>query len=169
VSLLSQQGSQVVFGDLLVVPVNDGFLYVQPIFVESSQGGTVIPELKKVAIVHGSTVSMGNTLGEALTLSFAGQTTPSGPTPPGGATVQDLLTQALKDFAAAQVALHKGDLATYQKEIQAAQALVNQANKLAAKGGSGSTGHSSGHSSGGKTTPTPTPTPSATATATPSG
>ena len=167
VSLLSQQGSQVVFGDLLVVPVNDGFLYVQPIFVESSQGGTVIPELKKVAVVHGSTVSMGNTLSEALALSFAGQTTPSGPTPPGGATVQDLLTQALKDFAAAQVALHKGDLATYQKEIQSAQALVNQANKLAAKGGSGSTGHSSGGSTGG--TKTPTPTPSASATATPSG
>ena len=156
VSLLSQQGSQVVFGDLLVVPVEDGFLYVQPIFVESSQGGTVIPELKKVAIVHGNTVSMGNTLGEALALSFAGQTPPSGPSQPG-ATVQQLLAQALNHFAAAEAALRKGDLATYQKEIEAAQSLVNQANKLARKGGSGSSGGS----------PPPTPTPSASASASP--
>jgi len=154
ISLLSQQGSQVVFGDLLVVPVNDGFLYVQPIFVESSQGGTVIPELKKIAIVHGTTVSMGNTLGEALTLSFAGQTPPSGPTPPG-ATVSQLLAQALRDFQAADAALRAGDLATYQKQIQAAESLVARANKLSGKsGGSGS--------SGSTTSPTPTPTPTAT-------
>ena len=152
VSLLSQQGSQVVFGDLLVVPINDGFLYVQPIFVESSQGGNVIPELKKIAVVHGTTVSMGNTLGEALALSFAGETPPSGPTGPPGATVQQLLTQALKDFAQADAALRKGDLATYQKEIEAAQALVNQANKLSQKERSGS--------SGGTQSPSPSPSAS---------
>ena len=154
VSLLSQQGSQVVFGDLLVVPVNDGFLYVQPIFVESSQGGTVIPELKKVAIVHGSTVSMGNTLDQALTLSFAGQ--PSGPSPPpSNASVQQLLAQALKDFAQADAALRKGDLGTYQREIKAGEALVNQANSTAKKGVKGGT------------SPSPSPTPSRSASPTP--
>jgi uncharacterized membrane protein (UPF0182 family) len=155
ISLLNQQGSHVVFGDLLVVPVDQGFLYVQPIFVESNQGGTVIPELKKVVVVHGQTVTSGDTLAGALAASF-GQTPPSGPQPPpaGGTNVQQLLNDAVQHFAAAQRLLRRGDLAGYQREIELGQSLVERAQKLLAQQGP------SGGSGGATPTPTPTGTPS---------
>ena len=77
ISLLNQQGSHVVFGDLLVVPIEDGFLYVQPVFVESNQGGTVIPELKKVVVVHGQTVTISDSLVNALARPSARRRRPS--------------------------------------------------------------------------------------------
>ena len=75
-SLLNQQGSGVKFGDLLIVPIEDSFLYVQPIFVISS-GQIPIPELKRVVVVHGGNVSLANSLTDALALSF-GQPTGGG-------------------------------------------------------------------------------------------
>jgi hypothetical protein len=46
--------------------------------------------------------------------------------------VQQLLTQAVDHFAAAQAALRNGDLATYQSELELAQAFVERANELLA-------------------------------------
>jgi uncharacterized protein len=160
ISLLNQQGSHVVFGDLLVVPIEDGFLYVQPVFVESNQGtGAVIPELKKVVVVHGQTVTISDSLTDALTQSFGEAPPPTGggeTPPPSGQTVQQLLNQALAHFAKAEQLLKQGDLAGYQREIEAGQKLVQQAQDLAAKGGGG-TGSGSGSGSG---TPSPSPSPS---------
>jgi len=149
ISLLNQQGSSVVFGDLLVVPVDKGFLYVQPLFVESNQGGTIIPELKRVVVVHGQTVTVSDSLDAALSASFGA---PSQSQPPGTEqTVQQLLNQALNDFTQAERLLRQGDLAGYQKAIQAAQAAIQKAQALEQKQGGGS---------GGTSSPTPPPSPS---------
>ncbi|MGZ5319243.1 MAG: UPF0182 family membrane protein, partial [Actinomycetota bacterium] len=48
-SLLDQGGSTVQFGDLLVIPLNDAFLWVQPVYVRSAQTQAV-PELKRVVV-----------------------------------------------------------------------------------------------------------------------
>ncbi|HCO02354.1 MAG TPA: hypothetical protein DIT48_03115 [Actinobacteria bacterium] len=150
-TLLGSGGSNIQFGNLLIVPVEDGFLYVLPVFVASNQQNT-IPELKRVIVVHGSTVTVGDNLPDAMATSFNQQPPPpNGGPPPTGSKISDLLAQALKDFSDAQTALTAGDLATYQKDIDAARALVQQANQLAAQ--------QSG--SGGSGTPTPTPSPSA--------
>lgn len=149
ISLLNQQGSQVVFGDLLVLPVDNGFLYVQPLFVESNQGGTIIPELKRVVVVHGQTVTVSDSLDAALSASFG---TPTQPGPPGTEqTVQQLLNQAVNDFNQAEKLLRQGDLAGYQKAIEAAQAAIQKAQDLEKKQGGGS---------GGSSSPTPPPSPS---------
>jgi uncharacterized membrane protein (UPF0182 family) len=160
ISLLNQQGSHVVFGDLLVVPVEDGFLYVQPVFVESNQGGTVIPELKKVVVVHGQTVTISDSLVNALAASF-GEAPPAGPgePPTGGLTVQQLLNQALRHFAKAEQLLRQGDLAGYQREIDLGQQLVQQAQELAGQKGGGS----------GTGSPSPSPSPTSSPSPTPSG
>ena len=132
------------FGDLLIVPIENGFLYVQPIFITASNVNP-IPELKRVVVVHGQTVSIANTLPDALAASFGQTVTPppsGGGGPPPTSQVGQLLAQAQQHFAAAEAALKNGDLATYQKEIQAGIDLVNQAEQLSAS-------------------PTPTPTPSA--------
>ncbi len=134
-TLLGQVGSRIVFGDFLVIPINDSLLYVQPVYVRSNQESS-IPELKRIIVVNGDTVGVGITLSEALLASTTGQqpSTGGGEEPPPIGTIDeqvaDLLDQAVEHFLAADVALRAGDLATYQRELQAAQTLVEQANEL---------------------------------------
>ena len=146
-TLLGQTGSRVRFGNLFIVPIEDSFLYVQPVFVQSAEGA--IPELKRVVVVNGGAVSVGASLEEALALSLGEQPPPSEPDdgeePPVGGTVAGLLADAVRHFQAAEEALREGDLATYQREIEAAQALIEEANELA-----------------GEVAPAPTPSPSPT-------
>ncbi len=135
-TLLGQGGSNVLFGDLLVIPIENSFLWVQPVYVQANQSAAV-PELKRVVVANGDTVGLGSTLSEALEASLEGQTgggevPGGGGEPPGGVdrTVAQLLAEASNHFAAADEALRRGDLATYQDEIGAAQDLVAQALRL---------------------------------------
>jgi uncharacterized membrane protein (UPF0182 family) len=134
-TLLSQSGSTVLFGDLLVIPIENSFLYVQPAYVRADQPAAV-PELKFVVVVNGDNVSTGGTLDEALEGAVA-DVEPGGGSPGGGGgngaidqTVAELLAEAAQHFEAADQALRAGDLATYEQEIQAAQDLVAQALEL---------------------------------------
>ena len=108
-TLLSQGGSDVLFGDFLVIPVNDSFLYVQPVYVRANQE-TAVPELKRVVVANGDSVGVGTTLLEALQQSVEGQvdTGGGGEEPPDGGggneqTVAQLLREAVEHFDAAQV------------------------------------------------------------------
>ncbi|MBI3648888.1 MAG: UPF0182 family protein [Actinobacteria bacterium] len=152
-TLLGQGGSNVLFGDFLAIPINDTFLYVQPVYVRSS-GGQAIPELKRVVVVTGAgTVAVADNLPDALDLAVgSGAGAPPPPTGSVAQQIQDLLSQALDHFQSANDALKSGDLATYQRELQLAQGLVQEASDLAkqAQGqGSGGTG----------TSPSPSPSP----------
>jgi uncharacterized protein len=150
-TLLGQTGSQILFGDFLVIPVEDTFLYVQPVYVRAQQQAS-LPELKFVLAVNGSgqEVSIGSTLDEALDAAIGeGGEEPQEPTEPGEPTdptdpteptgsveqqIEQLLAEALIHFVRADEALQAGDLATYQQEIERAEALVAQAEALAAGG-----------------------------------
>jgi uncharacterized membrane protein (UPF0182 family) len=132
-TLLDQLGSNVIYGDVLVIPVGQGFVYVQPLYTESQQQGLGIPELKRVIVVNGQDVTMRNTLPEALAAAVgaAPPTEEPGEEPVPGeeapADVTSLLVQAQEHFEAAETALREGDLATYQAEIEEAQSLIQQA------------------------------------------
>jgi uncharacterized membrane protein (UPF0182 family) len=128
-SLLDVEGSRIDFGDLLIIPIENSFIYVQPVFVVS-QAANAIPELKRVLVVQGDTVTLANTLPEALAVSFGEAPPPEDGEPPAG-DVAALLAEALEHFQAAQAALTRGDLAGYQREIDLAQALIEHASELA--------------------------------------
>ena len=70
-NLLSQQGSQVIKGNLLTLPVGGGLLYVQPVYVQSSSG-TQYPLLRKVLVSFGDNIGFADTLKEALNQVFGG-------------------------------------------------------------------------------------------------
>ena len=70
-NLLSQQGSQVIKGNLLTLPVGGGLLYVQPVYVQSSSG-TQYPLLRKVLVSFGDKIGFADTLKEALDQVFGG-------------------------------------------------------------------------------------------------
>ncbi len=63
-TLWSQKGSQIIRGNMLVIPISDSLLYVEPVFLKSDKGE--IPELKRVIVSTGSRVVMEQTLELAL-------------------------------------------------------------------------------------------------------
>jgi hypothetical protein len=63
-TLWNQQGSQVVRGQMLVLPVEDTFLYIEPIYIQASQAR--MPQLKKVAMAIGNTLIYTDTYEEAV-------------------------------------------------------------------------------------------------------
>lgn len=64
-TLLSQRGSSVLFGELLLVPIEDSILYVRPLYVQA-EGESTVPELERVIVAVGEQVVMANSLQEAL-------------------------------------------------------------------------------------------------------
>ena len=64
-TLLSQRGSTVLFGELLLVPIEDSVLYVRPLYVQA-EGDNTVPELERVIVAVGEDVVMADSLQEAL-------------------------------------------------------------------------------------------------------
>jgi uncharacterized membrane protein (UPF0182 family) len=63
-SLWDQRGSSVLRGQTLVLPIDNSFLYVEPIYIQSSQ--TSMPQLKKVALAMGNKLAYADTYEQAL-------------------------------------------------------------------------------------------------------
>lgn len=134
-TLWDQAGSTVIHGNILVIPVGQTLLYVQPIYLAAQEQSHALPELRRVITVVGNgAIGFEPTFQQSIGDVMNGQgptveqptTTPSGG-PTTAPNVSALLQQALTHFNAADAALKNGDLATYQKENQAGQAAVQQA------------------------------------------
>ncbi len=138
-TLLNQRGSRIVWGNLLVIPVEKSVLYVQPMYLLAEQ--SQIPQFKRVVVATSNSIVMEASLGDALARAFgAGAPTASSPpTTPGtttapptttgtqtNATVAELTKQANDHYNKAQDALKVADWATYGKEMQALQQVLNQ-------------------------------------------
>ncbi|MFL5594603.1 MAG: UPF0182 family protein, partial [Gemmatimonadaceae bacterium] len=67
-TLWDQRGSHVIRGELLVIPIEESLIYVQPIYLRAEGGN--IPELKRVVVAHENRVVMGETLEEGLNALF---------------------------------------------------------------------------------------------------
>jgi uncharacterized membrane protein (UPF0182 family) len=72
ISLWDQQGSKVVLGTLLVIPIEGALLYVQPLYLRAEQSS--IPELKRVIVAYQDRITMSPTLDEGIATLFG--TTP---------------------------------------------------------------------------------------------
>ena len=82
-TLWSQAGSTVVRGNLIVVPVQDSIIYLEPIYLQST--GSAIPEFTKIVVASPTKIVWGDTLSEALTALLAGAGSTPSPSPsPGG-------------------------------------------------------------------------------------
>lgn len=126
ITLWSQSGSSVIRGNLLVIPIGDSVLYVQPLYLQSTAEQGALPELKRVIVASNEKVVMAGTLTDALKLltSAAGSTTsvvpaPAAQAPASGAAtnpaVAALAGQAAAAFDRGQAALKAGDWAGYGK------------------------------------------------------
>jgi uncharacterized membrane protein (UPF0182 family) len=71
IRLLQDQGTEVIKGNLLTLPVGGGLLYVQPLYVQATTG-TPFPSLQKVVVGFGQDVGVADTLTAALDAVFKG-------------------------------------------------------------------------------------------------
>jgi hypothetical protein len=116
-TLWDQKGSGVIRGKLIVIPIENSFLYVVPLYLKAE--GTSFPQLKRVIVATGDKVVMEPTLDEALGSLFGTAPAQSGPLAGKQAGAQAPLSKAARDQAEAQ-------LAEAQKAINALkQILVN--------------------------------------------
>ena len=82
ITLWNQQGSEVLQGTLLVVPIEESLIYIRPLYLRSAGGR--IPELKRVIVAHQNQIVMEETLEQALNRLF-----PTGSAPAPAATDTD--------------------------------------------------------------------------------
>ena len=152
ISLLNIEGTDVVFGDLQMVPVAGGLLWVRPVYVQPSVPDTrdSQPTIELVLVSQNNRAAFGSSLSGALAKLFPGfegnigdvvGSTPvdtggnggnggngsANPPPTTDKTPAQLLDEAETLFAQADQALDDHDLATYQARVEEARALVQQA------------------------------------------
>ena len=152
-TLWSQSGSKVIRGNLIVVPVGDSLVYLQPVYLQATSAK--FPAFQKIIVASPTTVVWGDTLRQALDQLLRdqsggpGPSQPPGPsptpgpsetpapsgtpgpgqTPPSG-DVAALVEYANQHFELAQQALRDGNFARYGEEIALVQQALSQLDAL---------------------------------------
>src|SRR5918995_485853 len=132
-TLFNQQGSTVILGNLLTVPIEDSLLYVQPIFVQASQGA--IPELRRVPVFFnnqlGYTANLADSIDQVLDQTTKRQPGDGGQPPQAPSTaLARILQQQAAEYRRAQQALERDDLGAYQRAVERLGQLIQQAQRL---------------------------------------
>ena len=136
-TLWNQQGSQVLRGQMLVLPINHTFLYVEPIYIQASQAK--MPQLKKVALAMGNNLVYSDTYAQALA-QLAGEKLPPPPEPTAAPSQPATTTTSAQpstqpDARIAEIRQHfqryrelvsQGKLSEAGKELEAIQGLVQK-------------------------------------------
>jgi len=112
----------VIRGHLLVIPIEESLIYVQPLYLRA-EGGR-IPEMKRVVVAHQNRVVMEETLEAGLARLFGGAVepaaaaaAPTGAARPGTEHAADLARQAAELYQRAVAAQRGGDWARYGEEL----------------------------------------------------
>ncbi|MGD0288691.1 MAG: UPF0182 family protein [Candidatus Binataceae bacterium] len=139
-SLWNQMGSKVILGNLLVIPLEDSLLYVEPLYIRAENGQ--LPELKRVLASYGDRTVMGTSIDSTLAALFKGaegtvpiiaaSVPPSGmnppaatgaPPPPASSQVAAAhtppeLQAAATHYSRAIAALRQGDWTAFGAEMR---------------------------------------------------
>jgi len=124
-TLLDQQGSSVIKGNLFVVPIDQSVLYYQPIYLQGEQNP--LPEFKFVVVVFQDKIIMEETLSDAIASIFGEGAINESIEESEGESALDILAKATEAFESAQKELQNGNLGRYQTLIDQAQQYVDLA------------------------------------------
>lgn len=148
-SLWNQQGSRVLRGHLLVIPMGKSLLYVEPIYLKAES--SPMPELRLVVLATQERLGFGQTFDEAMANLFgdaANQSTqektespkpPTGPqptaspTPPPRETTQQLINRAVQEFEDYQRLTAAGRLAEAGKKLEEHKRTLEELRRTAGK------------------------------------
>ena len=127
-TLWSQKGSRVIRGDLLVIPIDDSLLYVEPVYLRAEQGE--LPELRRIIVAYNKEVVMRSNLEEALTALFGNENSSqvAQPSTPIN-TDSNLVQQAAEVLEKAETAQRQGNWAEYGRYQQQLKQIIQQLQK----------------------------------------
>ncbi len=134
-NLWSQGGSTVIRGNMIVVPIDDSILYVEPIYIASSNQST-LPELKQVVVAYGENIVMKSSLEEAIYALF-NKKAPSPAKPEENQsgseiveneqlTYEDVARAVIDKFKEAKRANSEGDWSGFGESMKALEESINQ-------------------------------------------
>jgi hypothetical protein len=132
-ALWNQGGSRVIRGSLLVIPVAQSLLFVQPLYIESKGGG--LPELKRVIVAYGNMIAMEENLELSIDRIFGVSSERKQMPMPAGkdttqttntAAIRSLISEARRAFDDGQKAMTNGDWAGYGSAMKRLQELLTK-------------------------------------------
>ena len=129
ISLWNQQGSRVLRGSMLAIPIEDSLIYVQPLYLSAEQGA--LPELRRVIVAFGNQIAMEPTLEQSLHRIFGGRargeempapkSADGRPAPSVSGALAGFVQKAWETWQRGQDALKRGDWTAYgqaQKQLE---------------------------------------------------
>ena len=128
-SLWNSSGSSYTRGNMFVIPIEESFIYVEPVYLEATNSS--IPEVKRVIVAYGDRIAYEETLDRALDSLFgSGDSGGEKPTVPDGGSTDgmdaDQLIQLIAEaFDNAQLAQRNGDWAAYGEYMKQMQNYLN--------------------------------------------
>ena len=132
-TLWGQKGSSVIRGNLLVIPIKDSLIYVEPVYLKAEQ--SELPELKRVIIGYQDNIVIGLNLEDALYKMFgrpevaiAEKEEAVMVEPEAGAllSIKNLVDRAISYYNQAQAMLREGDFTGYGQQIEQLQTVLDQ-------------------------------------------
>jgi len=132
-TLWNQHGSEVIRGSMLVIPIENSLLYVQPLFL-SATDKSGLPELRRVIVAFGDQVVMEDNLELALQRIFGGKRpTPSEAIKPLSVTktgsLPELAKEAMSVYEKAISQQRQGDWSGYGESLKRLQQVLKQMNQ----------------------------------------
>lgn len=135
ITLWGQKGSQVIRGNLLVIPIEESLLYIEPLYLQAEK--SEIPELTRIIAVYQNQVALGETLEEALAEAILRsprrRIESSLPLPQPSdlpelpqQSIQALIDRAQEYYQTSQRYLREGNWAAYGKEQQKLGEILNR-------------------------------------------
>ena len=133
ITLWNKEGSQVVYGDTIILPIKNSLLYIEPLYLRSN-GANAIPEMKRVIMMYGDKIISAETIDKALAGIFDYNTETGETKPNTSANSRSSISKenaaAIKDLYDKAIAAQKnGDWASYGDYIKKLGDLINQLNK----------------------------------------
>ncbi len=128
-SLWNSSGSSYTRGNMFVIPIEESFIYVEPVYLEATNAS--IPEVKRVIVAYGDRIAYEETLDKALDSLFgSGDSGGQKPVvPDGGSTdgmdADQLIKLISEAFNNAQLAQRNGDWAAYGEYMKQMQNYLN--------------------------------------------
>lgn len=129
-TLWGQQGSRVIHGDLLIIPINQSLLYVKPLYLQASRND--IPELKRTIVALGNRIVMKDNLSDALTTIFGGKVhledvlEETIVSQTSDQNIKKLTQKAYERFSLAEAFLREGNWAEWGKVMEELKNLLNK-------------------------------------------
>lgn len=129
-SLWSQRGSDVIRGNMLVIPLGKSLLYVQPLYLRAERGD--LPELKRVIVSTGGRVAWAENFGHALEILTGNSVPAPSPVPASRSPeshdvgIHNLALRAQNIWEKAQRALKTGDWALYGRCMDELEAVISK-------------------------------------------